>query len=35
MDGTTEVTAAPGRELAPGDLVRVVVTGSDGVDLLR
>jgi ribosomal protein S12 methylthiotransferase RimO len=34
VDGTTEVTAAPGRKLAPGDLVRVVVTGSDGVDLL-
>jgi ribosomal protein S12 methylthiotransferase len=34
VDGTTEVTVAPGRKLAPGDLVRVVVTGSDGVDLL-
>jgi ribosomal protein S12 methylthiotransferase len=34
VDGTTEVTAAPDHKLAPGDLVRVVVTGSDGVDLL-
>jgi tRNA A37 methylthiotransferase MiaB len=34
VDGTTEVTTAPGRKLAPGDLVQVVVTGSDGVDLV-
>jgi ribosomal protein S12 methylthiotransferase len=33
VDGTTEITAAPGT-LAVGDLVRVLVTGSDGVDLI-
>jgi ribosomal protein S12 methylthiotransferase len=33
VDGTTEVTTAAGRQLAPGDLVQVAVTGSDGVDL--
>jgi ribosomal protein S12 methylthiotransferase len=32
VDGSTEVRAA--RRAAPGDLVRAVVTGSDGVDLL-
>jgi MiaB/RimO family radical SAM methylthiotransferase len=34
VDGTTEVTAGPGGKLAVGDLVRVRLTGSDGVDLL-
>jgi ribosomal protein S12 methylthiotransferase RimO len=34
VDGTTEVTVAPGHELAVGDLVPVRLTGSDGVDLL-
>ena len=34
VDGTTEVTVAPGQELAVGDLVPVRLTGSDGVDLL-
>jgi ribosomal protein S12 methylthiotransferase RimO len=33
VDGTTEVTTAAGRKLAVGDLVPVLVTGSDGVDL--
>jgi ribosomal protein S12 methylthiotransferase RimO len=32
VDGTTEVVT--GRPAAPGDLVRAVVTGSDGVDLV-
>ena len=33
VDGTTEVTTGAGRKLAVGDLVPVLVTGSDGVDL--
>ena len=32
VDGATEVLA--GRPLAPGDLVRVRVSGSEGVDLV-
>jgi ribosomal protein S12 methylthiotransferase len=32
VDGTTEVVT--GRPAAPGDLLRAVVTGSDGVDLI-
>ncbi len=32
VDGTTEVVT--GGPAAPGDLLRVVVTGSDGVDLI-
>ena len=35
VDGVTTVrTPVPGRHLAPGDIVRAVVTGSEGVDLI-
>jgi ribosomal protein S12 methylthiotransferase len=34
VDGVTTVTPVPTRQLAPGDMVRAVVTGSEGVDLI-
>jgi len=35
VDGVTTVrTAVPARQLAPGDMVRAVVTGCEGVDLI-
>jgi MiaB/RimO family radical SAM methylthiotransferase len=33
VDGVTTVRTGTGTKLAPGDMVRAVVTGSDGVDL--
>ena len=34
VDGSVTLHAAPGVELVPGDLVRAVVTGAEGVDLI-
>ena len=35
VDGVTTVrTPVPARQLAPGDMVRAVVTGYEGVDLI-
>ena len=34
VDGVTTVIPVPALQLAPGDMVRAVVTGSEGVDLV-